>query len=276
MSTTLIHCEVVAGRSSTPSSSSSSQVSPEDGFSNVTVHRHPRKYHNSISTQSSSSLERTSTSSGLESSGSSEGSEACLSRAEKDVQTEMDSEEDSEEESETSESEVEDVAVKPRRKNQVEANDYQEDSFIDQPFATSWGFANGTQRDMISSVVGDKAPVSNVEQMEDWELEIVERAHRESRLAEYYSDPAWRFYTHPPTSFLLPRVAMRHGLTGDEGMSVWSEWAMKNFFITKKPLITNLITISRFQSSLARRLVVTLTPRPSPRLPSRLQMNRHW
>ncbi|CAI2318165.1 unnamed protein product [Caenorhabditis sp. 36 PRJEB53466] len=194
----LMMCDVTdeAPCSSTSTSSSEDSIT-SNGFDCHVTPRPPRKYRNSTSSSSAFTLDRTTSAST-----SSSGSEACLSSAEKAISSGVISgdEEEEEEEEEEDEEETSEPAI--------------------EPFISSWSFAMGTQRSMISSV-GEKAPKSNVEPMEDWELEHVERAHRESRLAESYVDPAWRFYTHPPTSFCLARVFMRHGLTGDEGNGQW-------------------------------------------------------
>ncbi|CAL2028970.1 unnamed protein product [Caenorhabditis brenneri] len=218
----------VSGEPSPSHPSPSSRI--RNGFNNTVNHHHhheyetktsKRKYHNSISTQSSisttTSLERISTSTCTSSS-----SETCLSRAEKHIQTMLASDESTEDDDgDDEDSDHYGYEANGSGSEHVEDDrDGVEDEEAIEPFVSSWSFAMGTQRSMISSV-GEKAPKSNVEPMEDWELEVVERAHRDSRLAELYSDLSWRFYTHPPTSFCLARVFMRHGLTGNEGISVW-------------------------------------------------------
>ncbi|EFO94620.1 CRE-GLD-2 protein [Caenorhabditis remanei] len=243
----------VSGDPSPSQSSLSSRIM--NGFSHSMSHIHHhnypttttrRKYQTSISTQSSSStttsLERISTSTCTSSVSSA--SEVCLSRAEKDVQTMLTSDASTEEESdedcddeEEDDEDDDDEDEDDDEDDDSDSEDYDseesgsetesedshvadEEEEIMEPFVSSWCFAMGTQRSIISSV-GEKAPKSNVEHMEDWELDVVERAHRDSRLAELYADLSWRFYTHPPTSFCLARVFMRHGLTGNEGMSVF-------------------------------------------------------
>ncbi|UMM13692.1 hypothetical protein L5515_001840 [Caenorhabditis briggsae] len=219
----------VAGEDS-PTQSSPSSRTMNDGF-NHTFSTNRRKYYNSISTQSSSStttsLDRISTS--TYTSSVSSASEACMSRAEKDVQTLLVSDasvegDDEKEENDSDSYDYDDVesdtmGTEEDHMGDEDAGEHGEGDSME-PFASSWSFAMGQQRYMINSV-GEKAPKSNVESMEDWELDVVERAHRDSRLAELYSDLAWRFYTHPPTSFCLARVFMRHGLSGNEGITVW-------------------------------------------------------
>uniref|UniRef100_A0A1I7UXM3 polynucleotide adenylyltransferase n=1 Tax=Caenorhabditis tropicalis TaxID=1561998 RepID=A0A1I7UXM3_9PELO len=228
-----IVCDVSReGEESEEQSPSQSSLSPRiDGFNHIVNHHHHsyqmainrRKYHNSISTQSSmsttTSLERISTSTCTSSSSSA--SEACLSRAEKDAQTVLTSDASTEDDDEDGERDDGDIDYNYEAHDLDTENENVEDEVETmEPFVSSWSFAMGTQRSMISSV-GEKAPKSNVDSMEDWELDVVERAHRHSRLAELYSDLSWRFYTHPPTSYCLARVFMRHGLTGNEGISVW-------------------------------------------------------
>ncbi|VDM70978.1 unnamed protein product [Strongylus vulgaris] len=49
-----------------------------------------------------------------------------------------------------------------------------------------------------------------VEPMTDSELDYVERAHRNSKFLEVYSEPSLRFVTVPPYSFVLPRIIGKH------------------------------------------------------------------
>lgn len=137
-----------------------------------------------------------------------------------DHEEEEEDDEDGDDESDHNDYDYEDDGERSEHDHEQTDNDDDEDEI--EPFVSSWCFAMGTQRSVMSSV-GEKAPKSNVKSMEDWELDVVERAHRESHLAELYADLSWRFYTHPPTSFCLARVFLRHGLTGNEGVSSWSE-----------------------------------------------------